>query len=114
MEGREERPPRAVPTTNKGKGKAAALPELPPLVEKVASPPSLEALITDSSLSKEPFFKDPNKELGFVYEKEVTKKVQDLLRDSTSFQMATSVSLCLYFLSLIIFFSFFFDNFHFR
>ena len=62
----------------------------------------------DSSLFEELLLKDPDDEviswLGFVYGKEVTKKVQDLLRDSTPFQMTTSVSLCLYFM----FSSFFF------
>ena len=50
----------------------------------------------DSSLFKEPLIKDPDEEvislLGSIYGKEVTKKVQDLLRDSTPFQMAASVS----------------------
>ena len=78
------------------------------LVEKAAFPPSFEVLIMDSSLFEELLLKDPDDEviswLGFVYGKEVTKKVQDLLRDSTPFQMTTSVSLCLYFM----FSSFFF------
>ena len=51
---------------------------------------------------EKPLLKDPKKEvifgLVFVYEKVVTKKVHDLLRDSTPFQMAILVILCLYFL----------------
>ena len=57
--------------------------------------------MSNSSLFEEPLLKDPDEEvissLGFVYGKEVTKKVQYLLRDSTPFQMAASVSIFLYF-----------------
>ena len=93
-------PHQGVPTGAKGKGKAVASSEPPPSVEKPASPPSLEVLMLDLSLFEEPLQKDPDKEvissLGFVYKKEVTKKVHDLLRDSTPFQMAASVSILLY------------------
>ena len=65
-------------------------------VENPTSPPSLEALLLDRPLFEEPLLNDPNEEvissLGSVYEKEVTKKVLDLLRDSTPFQMVASVS----------------------
>ena len=51
-------------------------------------------------LFEEPLLKDLDKEvipsLGFVFKKEVTKKVQDLLRDSTPFQMAVALSILLY------------------
>ena len=74
----------------------ASLEPQPP-VEKLASPFSLEALIADQSLIEEPLMSDPNEEaitsFGFVYGKVVTKKVQDLLRDSTPFQMAALVSI---------------------
>ena len=45
-----------------------------------------------------------------MYRKEVTKKVYDLIRDSTPFKMAVSVILCLNFLFSIMsfFFLFFF------
>ena len=79
MEGREAHPPRAVPTIAKEKGKAAASPALPSPVEKVASPISLKALITNSSLFEELLLKDPKEKiiswLGSVYRKEVMKKV---------------------------------------
>ena len=71
-----------------------------PFMEKPTSPPSIEALISDLSLFEEPLLKDLNEEvissLGSVYGKEVTKKVEDLLRDSTPFQMVASVSILLY------------------
>ena len=100
MESGESRPPRGVPTCAKGKGKAVASSEPSPFVEKPTSPPSLEALMSDLLLFKEPLLKDSDSEvissLGSMYGKEVTKKVQDLLRDSTPFQMAVAVSILLY------------------
>ena len=73
----------------KMKGKAVVFSELRSSVGKPASPPSLEALMVDQSLFEEPLLNDSNEEaissLGSVYRKEVTKKVQDLLRDSTPF-----------------------------
>ena len=101
MEGHELRPPRVVLTEAKGKGKAATSSELPSTVEKSISLPSLKALMTDPSLFEEPLLKDPDEEvislLGFMYGKEVTKNVQDPLKDSAPFQMAASVSIYLYF-----------------
>ena len=71
-------------STSKGKGKAVASFELLLTVEIVVSPPSLEALMMDSSLFEEPLLKDPDEEVIFslssIYSKEVTKKV-----DSTPF-----------------------------
>ena len=53
--------------------------------------------MADLTLFEEPLPKDPKEEvivkLVFVYEEAVTKKVHDLLRDSTPFQMATTVML---------------------
>ena len=50
--------PRDVPTGVKGKGKAVAASKPPPLVENLASPHSLEVLMSDSSLFKELLLKD--------------------------------------------------------
>ena len=65
-------------------------------MEKPASFPSLKALLLNRPLFEEPLLNDPNEDvissLGSVYEKEVTKKVLDLLKDSTPFQLATSIS----------------------
>ena len=101
MEGHELRPPRVVLTGAKGKGKAATSSELPSTVEKSTSLPSLKALMTDPSLFEESLLKDPDEEvisfLGFMYGKEVTKNVQDPLRDFAPFQMAASVSIYIYF-----------------
>ena len=91
-----------MPIVGKGKGKATTSPELPPPVEEGGYPPSLEALMEDLTMFEELLLKDPEEEvisrLVFVYGKVVTKKVQDLLRDSIPFQMATMVILCLYFM----------------
>ena len=91
-----------VPTVDKRKGKAVTSLELPLLVEEAASILSIEALMADLTLFKEPLLKDPKEEvisgLVSVYGKEVMKKVQDLLRDCTPFQMAALEILCLYFL----------------
>ena len=55
-----------------------------------------KALLLNRPLFEEPLLNDPNKDvissLGSMYEKEVTKKVLDLLKDSTPFQLATSIS----------------------
>ena len=57
------------------------------------SPSSLEGLMVDSTLFEELLIKDPEEEaidgLASMYWQAVTKKVYDLLRDSTPFQMAT-------------------------
>ena len=100
-----------VPTTGKGKGKATMSSELPSPVEEAASPPSLEALVAYLTLVEEPLLKDLEEEVIFglvsVYGKAVTKKVQDLLRDSPPFQMAAPVTFCFYFpcsfMSLVVF-----------
>ena len=90
------RSPRSVPTGRKGKGKTVASSEPQSPVEKPTSPSSLEALSSDRSLFEEPLLNNLDKEaissLGSVYRKEVTKKVLDLFKDSTPFQMAASVS----------------------
>ena len=80
MEGHESRLCRAVPTTGKGKKKAATVVLEPSLQAKeAASPPSLEALMADSILFEEPLLKDPEEVvitgLAFVYREVVTKKV---------------------------------------
>ena len=110
MEGHELRPSQSVPIGGKGKGKALASSEPQSPMEKSASPLSLGALLSDRPLFEEPLLNDPNEEvissLGSVYGKEVTKKVLDLLRDSTPFQMAGLVSnlpyLCLSFLLFVL------------
>ena len=60
--------------------------------------------MTNLTMFEEPLLKDPEEELisGMVsvYGKVVMKKVQDLLRDSTPFQMAATTIHCLYFLFL--------------
>ena len=53
----------------------------------------------DSLLFEELLLKNPNKEVisfGAMYEKEVTKRVQELLKDSSPFQMAASISILFY------------------
>ena len=79
MEGWEARYPRAVPTFGKGKGKATVIPRPSPPAEKATSPHSLEALMADSILFKEPQLKDLKEEVitrvASVYRKAVTKKV---------------------------------------
>ena len=76
------------------KAVASSEPQSP--VEKPTSPSSLKALLLDRSLFEEPLLNDLDEEvissLGFVYGKEVIKKVLNLLRDSIPFQMAASVS----------------------
>ena len=88
-----------------GKRKVLASLGPPPPTEKASSPPFLESLISDSSLFKEPLLKDLNMEvifsLGVVYRKDVTKRMQGLLKDSTPFQMATSVSKFFFFFFLV-------------
>ena len=90
-EGHDIRPPRDPAVSGKGKGKAAlgptpALPEV-----DISSSPlsSMEALMANPTLFKEPLLKDPEEEvtttLGLVYGTLVIKKVLDLLRDSTPF-----------------------------
>ena len=82
----------------KGKGKASlghapALPEV-----DTPSPLSMEALMADQTLFEEQILKDPEEEvttaLGLVYGALVIKKVLDLLRDSTHFQVAFVVTPC--------------------
>ena len=46
----------------KSEGKAVASSGASSLMEKPTSPPSLEALMSDSSLFKEPLLKDPDEE----------------------------------------------------
>ena len=74
--------------------------------------------MADLTLFEESMLKDPKKEvmvrLAFVYGQAVTKKVQDLLRDSTPFQMAVSVILCLFFLCASMFMFVFVDNYYFK
>ena len=90
--------PRVVLTAGKGKGKSLVSPDFPPPVEKAASLPSLEVLMTDLTSFEETFLNYLEDEVisGLVsmYGKVAIKKVQDLLRDSTPFQMAASVILC--------------------
>ena len=78
-----------MPIIGKGKGKATLVLEPSPLVEEVASPPSLEALMVDLTLFEELLLKDLEEEviigLDSMYGQVVKKKVQDLLRDSTPF-----------------------------
>ena len=73
----------------------------PPLpMEKPTSPPSMEALMSNSSLFEKPLLKDLDEEvislLGAVYGEEVLKRVQELLNDVTPFQMTTLVSIFFY------------------
>ena len=85
--------------SGKGKGKAHVTHEPPPLVMETPSSPSLEALLADSTLFEEPSLKDLEEEVmaktTAVYGAEVTKKVLDLLRDYTPFQMVASITLML-------------------
>ena len=64
--------------------------------------------MSDLPLFEESLLNDPNEELisslRSMYGKEVAKKVQDLLRDSTPFQMETLVSILLYFCWSFLFF----------
>ena len=53
----------------------------------------------DSLLFEELLLKNPDEEVisfGAMYEKEVTKRVQELLNDSSLFQMAASISIFFY------------------
>ena len=67
-----------------------------------------------ATVFEEPLLKDPEEEviveLASVYGQAVTRKVQDLLRDSTPFQMATLVILCLSFLCVSMFMFVFVDS----
>ena len=91
--------PRTPVVSGKGKGKAAlgatlALPEV-----DTPSPPCMEALMTDPTLFKEPLLKDPEEvttAMGSVYRAPVIKKVLDLLRESTPFQVVVVVTPCPY------------------
>ena len=60
------------------------------------SPPSLEALMSDLSLFKELLLKDPDEvvisALRAIYEREAFEGVQELLKDSTPFEIVASVS----------------------
>ena len=74
-------------------GYAPALPEVDPL-----SPFSMEVLIVDPHMFEEPLLlKDPEKDLvsdlAVDFGARVIKKVLDLLRDSTPFQMVVMVTL---------------------
>ena len=66
--------------------------------------------MSNSTLFEEPLVKDPEEEvvtaLRSVYGDAVTKKVLDLLRDSTPFQMAVAVLPYPFFASLPLFFFF--------
>ena len=68
--------------------------------------------MADLILFKEPQLKDLKEEVitrvDSVYRQAVTKKVQDILRHSTSFQMATLVILCLSFMCASMFMFVFF------
>ena len=82
MEGHDSRapsPPRGVLVDVKGKGKVMASSGAPSPMENPMSPPSLEALMSDSSLFEEPVFKEPDEEvifaLGAVYGQEALKGV---------------------------------------
>ena len=75
MEGRESPPlPRGVIDGVKRKGKVVASLGAPSPVKKPTSPFSLEVLMSDSLLFKEPLLKDQNEEviyaLGVVYGKQ--------------------------------------------
>ena len=98
MEGGESHPPPLNLRVGEREGNSLFRP--PPSVEKSASPPPIEALMSDLSLFEEPLLKDLDKKvissLGSVYGKEVMKKEYDLPRDSTPFQMAASISILLY------------------
>ena len=69
-------------------------------MEKPTSSPSLKALMSDLSLFEESLLKNSDKDvissLGSVYRNEVMKKVKDILKDSTPFQMTVEVSILLY------------------
>ena len=110
MEGRETRPPRRDAVGSKGKGKTVASLGAPSSEERPTSLPSLEALMFDLSLFEESLLKDPNEEvlssLGAVYGEEVVKGVQELLKESTPFEMVASLSTFLFlcFLSIDVFF----------
>ena len=64
------------------------------------SPPSMEALMADSLMFEEPFLQDPDKEVIFDLASKfgalMIKNVLDLLRASTSFQMAAGTPLLLF------------------
>ena len=68
VEGCETRPPRVMPTTRKGKGKAEASPKLLRPMEEATSSPYLEALMSDLTLVEEQLLKDPREEfiIGLV------------------------------------------------
>ena len=75
--------------------------------------------MVDLTLFKVPLLKDLEEEvvsrLVSVYIEVVSKKVQDLLRNSTPFKMVASVILCIYFLFSITSPLFFVaDNYYFR
>ena len=97
-EGCETRPPCALAVSSKDKGKATlglapALPEV-----YTPSPLFMEVLMANPTLFEEPLLKDPKEEvtiaLGSVHGTSVIKKVLDLLRDSTPFQVAVAVTSC--------------------
>ena len=98
-EGHAARLPLTQLVSSKGKGKGkAALGSAPALLEvDPPSPPSMEALMADPYLFKEPLLQDPDKEVVFdlaaEFEAPVIKKILDLLRESTPFQMAVAVTL---------------------
>ena len=81
-------------------------------MEKPTSPPSLEALLSNPSLFEELSFEGPDEKvlssLGVMYGGEEVKGVQKLLKNATSFKMATTVN-PFYFI-IIIFFSIYMDS----
>ena len=97
-EGHEIRPLHALAVSGKGKGKAAL--GLTPTLPKGDIPSHLymEGLMANPTLFKEPLLKDPEEEvtiaLDLVYGAPVIKKVLDLLRDSTHFQVVFVVTPC--------------------
>ena len=102
MEGRESHPPplRGVAVGAKGKRKAVTSLRPPLPMEKPTSLPSMEVLISNSSLFEKPLLKDVDEEvislLRVVYGEEVLKRVQELLNDATPFQMMAMVSIFFY------------------
>ena len=81
-----------------GKGKGKATPGSAASILEVVppSPTYMEALMVDPHMFEEPLLKDPEGEvvsnLAMEFDAPVIKKVLDLLRDSTPFQMAAAVT----------------------
>ena len=95
----------------KGKGKAMASSRVSSPVERLKSPLSLEALMSDLLLFKESLFKDLDEEvisaLEAVYGQEALKGVKELLKDATPFKMEASVSIFFHFSLLFTLFGLF-------